>query len=152
MALEPKPGLVVRYDFLWKEEERAGLENSKDRPCAIVIVTAERPDGAKDVLLCAITHSPPSGGETAVKVPPAVARYLGLDHEQSWVKTDQVNRVTWEKDRIPYGISRARKGEWSYGMMPRGLGEQVFDQVREKARGRRLLIVAREEVIPPRKG
>ena len=24
MAIDPKPGLVIRYDFLWKEEERAG--------------------------------------------------------------------------------------------------------------------------------
>ncbi|PSJ56709.1 type II toxin-antitoxin system PemK/MazF family toxin [Kumtagia ephedrae] len=145
MALEPKPGLVVRYDFLWKEEKQAGLDSGKDRPCAIVITSAERPDGTKDVLLCAITHSPPGRSEAGIKVPAAVAKHLGLDYEQSWIKTDQVNRLTWEKGRIPYGISQARKGEWSFGMIPRGLGQQVFDQVREKARNRTLLTVSRDE-------
>ena len=140
---------MVRYDFLWKEQQRAGIEGGKDRPCAIVMTTAERPDGSKDVLLCAITHSPPGKSETAVKIPPAVAKHLGLDHEQSWIKTDQVNRLTWEKGRIPYGISQAHKGEWSFGMIPRGLGEQVFAQVREKARSRTLAAVDRD--IPPPK-
>jgi mRNA-degrading endonuclease toxin of MazEF toxin-antitoxin module len=145
VSIEPKPGLVVRYDFLWKEEQRAGIEDGKDRPCAIVLTSAEKADGSKDVLLCAITHSPPARNETAVKVPPAVAKHLGLDHEQSWIKTDQVNRLTWEKGRIPYGVSQTRKGEWSFGMIPQGLGKQVFDQVREKARSRSLQTVDRSE-------
>lgn len=151
MALEPKPGLVVRYDFLWKEEQRAGIVDGKDRPCAIVMTSAERTDGSKDVLLCAITHSPPAKNETAVKIPPAVAKHLGLDHEQSWIKTDQVNRLTWEKGRIPYGISQAHKGEWSFGMIPRGLGEQTFEQVRAKARSRALKTVSRDETTPAKK-
>ena len=145
MAVEPKPGLVVRYDFLWKEDKQMGVEDGKDRPCAIVLTSAERPDGSKDILLCAITHSPPGKNETAIKVPPAVAKHLGLDHEQSWIKTDQVNRLTWEKDRIPYGISQTRQGEWSFGMLPHSLGEQVFEQVREKARNRTLQTVRRGE-------
>jgi len=145
VSFEPKPGLVVRYDFLWKEEQRAGVESGKDRPCAIVLTSAERADGSKDVLLCGITHSPPGRNETAVKVPPAVARHLGLDDQQSWIKTDQVNRLTWEKGRIPYGISQARKGEWTFGMIPQGLGKQVFEQVRERARSRTLQTVERDE-------
>lgn len=144
MAIEPKPGLVVRYDFLWKEEQRTGIEGGKDRPCAIVLTSAEKADGSKDVLLCAITHSPPAQNETAVKVPPAVANHLGLDHEQSWIKTDQVNRLTWEKGRMPYGISQARKGEWSFGMIPQSLSKQMFEQVQEKNRSRSLKTVDRD--------
>ena len=57
MALVPKPGLVVQYDFLWKEESATAHEHgTKDRPCAIVLTTKEREDGSKDVCLCAITH------------------------------------------------------------------------------------------------
>jgi len=109
---------------------------------------AERPDGPKDVWLCAITHSPPREGETAVKIPPEVAKNLGLDHEQSWIKTDQINRFTWEKNRIPHGISQAKDGEWSFGMIPYGLGEQAFEQVREKVRNRTIKTVKRDEVKP----
>jgi hypothetical protein len=144
VSFEPKPGLVVRYDFLWREEQRAGVESGKDRPCAIILMSAERADGSKDVLLCAITHSPPGRNEGAVEVPSAVSRHLGLDDEQSWIKTDQVNRLTWEKGRIPYGISQARKGEWAFGMIPQGLGKQVFEQVRERARSRTLQTVERD--------
>jgi mRNA-degrading endonuclease toxin of MazEF toxin-antitoxin module len=132
VSIDPKPGLVVRYDFLWQEDQRAGIESGKDRPCAIVVTSAERSDGSKQVLLCAITHSPPGKNETAVKVPPAVAKHLGLDHEQSWVKTDQMNRLTWEKGRIPHGISQARKGEWSFGTLPQSFSNQVFAQIQEK--------------------
>jgi mRNA-degrading endonuclease toxin of MazEF toxin-antitoxin module len=147
VALDPKPNLVVRYDFLWKEEDRAGVESGKDRPCAIILASAEKPDGSKDVLLCAITHSPPGKNETAVKVPSAVAKHLGLDEAQSWIKTDQVNRLTWEKGRMPYGISQAPSGAWSYGMIPQGLGKQAFEQVRAKARSRSLQTVDRREEL-----
>jgi hypothetical protein len=37
VTIEPKAGLVVRYDFLWEEESEAGLHGGKDRPCAIVM-------------------------------------------------------------------------------------------------------------------
>jgi hypothetical protein len=149
VPLEPKAGLVVRYDFLWKEESQAGLDSGKDRPCAIVLTSMTKVDGSRDVLLCAITHAPPRNNETAVRIPPAVARSLALDSEQSWIKTDQVNRLTWEKDRIPYGISRTRTGEWSLGMIPQALGQQVFQQVQDKVRSRTLQAVNRDD--PPRK-
>lgn len=144
MALDPKPGLVIRYDFLWKQDQRAGIESGKDRPCAIVLTSDERPDGSRDVLLCAITHTPPGKGETAVKVPAAVANHLGLDESPSWIKTDQVNKLVWEKGRIPHGISRTAKGEWTFDMVPQGLGRQVFEQVRDKARQRRLQTIDRD--------
>jgi hypothetical protein len=41
-AALPRPvaGLVVRYSFLWREEAAFDLEEcSKDRPCAVILVT-----------------------------------------------------------------------------------------------------------------
>ena len=111
---------------------------------AKLLTTVANTDGARDVLLCAITHTQPAAGETAVEVPAAVARALGLDDGRSWIKTDQVNLLLWEKGRIPYGISQARKGAWAYGMIPAALGRQVFEQVREKARRRSLRTVKRD--------
>ena len=33
----PRPGLVIRYAYLWADEHRRGAEEGlKDRPCAIV--------------------------------------------------------------------------------------------------------------------
>jgi hypothetical protein len=35
----PRPGLVIRYSYLWESEARQGREEGvKDRPCAIVLV------------------------------------------------------------------------------------------------------------------
>lgn len=146
MTLEPKAGLVIRYDYLWRSEKEAGREHGrKDRPCAIVLVAAERQDGARDVVLCAITHAPPEPGESAVTIPLAVARNLGLDDEPCWIKTSEVNLIKWEKGRIPAGIMPARKGVWSFGMIPHSLGIVVFEQVREKARAGILRTIRRDE-------
>ena len=35
----PRPGLVIRYSYLWESEAGAGREEGvKDRPCAIILV------------------------------------------------------------------------------------------------------------------
>ena len=82
MAFEPRPGLVIRYDFLWKEEDLAGLRDGrKDRPCAIILATKPKDDGLRDVILCPITHSPPKEGESAVEIPYKMARHLKLDDD-----------------------------------------------------------------------
>jgi hypothetical protein len=85
-------------------------------------------------MFCAITHSPPIAGSTAVAVPPRVARYLGLDDQPCWIKTDEVNVMVWERDRIPHGVSQARPGEWFFGELPQSLGRQVLEQVFAKAK------------------
>jgi hypothetical protein len=36
-------------------------------------------------------------------------------------------------------------GEWSFGMIPRALGQQAFEQVRDRARARSLQAVNRDE-------
>jgi hypothetical protein len=143
--LAPKAGLVIRYDYLWRDQQRAGLESGKDRPSAIVLASAERPDGSREVLLCAITHSPPGKEDAAVRMPEGVARHLGLDDQPCWIKTDEVNTLVWEKGRIPHGVSQTPKGTWSYGMLPQALGREVFEQVREKARRRALGAVRRDQ-------
>lgn len=58
MSFEPKPSLIIRFDFLWKEEERAGhTDGCKDRPCAIILATKPKEGGIQEVILCSITHS-----------------------------------------------------------------------------------------------
>ena len=37
----PSPGLVIRYSFLWSDDAARGQEEGdKDRPCAVVVTTA----------------------------------------------------------------------------------------------------------------
>jgi hypothetical protein len=55
----PEPGLIINYEFLWREEKERGLDHGrKRRPCAIV-VAAESEGDRISVLVAPITHSPP---------------------------------------------------------------------------------------------
>lgn len=91
---DPKPGLVIRYSYLWLSEAASGREEGlKDRPCAIVVVTAgigER----KRVLALPVTHSPPKDMEFAIELPQETKRRLRLDDQRSWIVLSEWN-VAW---------------------------------------------------------
>lgn len=92
---EPKPGLVIRYSYLWRAEARQGREEGvKDRPCAIVVVVAQQ-DGRKRVLALPVTHSQPTDLKYAIELPPATKRRLGLDEERSWIVLSEWNDFLW---------------------------------------------------------
>ena len=144
MVIEPEVGLVIRYDYLWKNEQEAGLESGlKDRPCAVVLVSKARSDESRMIVVCPITHSPASNPRHSVEIPPKVAQHLGLDDVRSWVRTNTVNTFTWEAGLVPIGVSPATTERWGFGMLPRALGERVFNQIRDNSRAGPIETVAR---------
>ena len=75
----PRPGLVIRYSYLWAREHAEGREEGvKDRPCAVLVAT-RTDQGDLRVIVLPITHAPPGDPEAAVEIPPATKRRLGLD-------------------------------------------------------------------------
>lgn len=147
MSPEPEAGLVIRYDFLWKDEwDKGAVHGQKDRPCAIILVTRPNEDNTRNVLVCPVTHRPPRSGETAVEIPYKVARHLKLDHDRMWIKTHEVNRFQWEAGRIPFGVVPTPNGEWQHGLLPRAISVQAFNQVRENSKKRNLATKSRDEV------
>jgi hypothetical protein len=61
MALpEPKPGLVIRYDYLWTRESAAGKQQSKDRPAGLV-AASDSTVAPRFVVILQITHPAPTG-------------------------------------------------------------------------------------------
>ncbi len=140
---DPKVGLVIRYDFLWRDDAAKGLEHGKDRPCSIVVARRNEADNSHTVLLCPITHSPPSNPVQSVEIPPRVCAHLGLDEKTSWIKTDQINQVIWPDDRLPFGVTPVRDGEWTYGEMPAQLNRKALQQVRFASKGRSLSVTRR---------
>jgi hypothetical protein len=87
-------GLVVRYAYLWSDEHRKGrAEGSKDRPCAVILVTQEV-RGDSIVTLLPITHSAPVHPNLALEIPSATKARLRLDSERSWVVCSEANRFT----------------------------------------------------------
>jgi hypothetical protein len=139
---EPAPGLVIRYDYLWRDEaERGRMEGSKDRPCAIVIArTGEGP--AARVWLAPITHSPPSDPLAAVEIPTKVKAHLGLDAERSWIIIDELNGVAWSDP----GIVPASRSRWDYGFLPPKLAQAVVDKVLEQQQSNKLRPVDRVQL------
>lgn len=143
---EPVPGLVIRYDFLWKNEHAVGREHgAKDRPCALVLVAETYPDGSRTVVLCPISHTPPDDPGSAVEIPPKVARHLNLDDQQCWIRTHEVNTLVWDRGSIPAGVSRAEKDRWAFGELPYKLAKEVFEQVSQRSRDKTLRQVKRDK-------
>jgi hypothetical protein len=92
---DPRPGLVIRYAYLWKREHDARREEgSKDRPCAIVLSILDD-DGEKEVMVLPITHSPPERAEDAIEIPSATKQRLGLDTARSWIMITEASEFVW---------------------------------------------------------
>ena len=135
MALpDPKPGLVVRYDYLWSREAAAGRNQGKDRPARLVAAT----DGVikpRYVVLLPITHSFPDAGTAGIAIPAKLRQALGLDDAPCWVIVSEHNIDEWPNG----GLSPApgKSGAFAYGFIPPGLFAQIKAKFLELARERK---------------
>jgi len=140
---EPRPGLVIRYGFLWSHEASQGaLEASKDRPCAIVVATRKQPSGDIRVVVAPITHSPPDDVSASLEMSADICRALDLDDERHWLRFDELNSFIW-----PGYDLRPRPGRplrYDYGMLPQALFERLRKGVLERQRERRSRIMPRD--------
>ncbi len=131
----PRPGLVIRYSFLWSHEARAGAsEGRRDRPSAIVVAAPPNAQGEIRIAVVPVTHSRPTDPTTAIALPASVQRDLGLDTGAAWICLDEVNVFAWpgfDVRTIP-GTDRV-----AYGALPQPLFEQVRQGVLRLNRERR---------------
>ncbi len=138
----PKPGLVIRFGFLWSHEQDGGAEEaSKDRPCAIVVATRRDASGDVRTIVAPITHRPPVDPLDSIEIPPATCRLLGLDAGRHWLRLDELNRFTWpgyDLRQIP-----GKDGVYAYGMLPPGLFEQLRQGLLARQAARRLRVQER---------
>jgi hypothetical protein len=138
--LDPKPGLVVRYDYLWTHEAAAGRDQGKDRPTCIVAATDSlvRP---RHVVLLPITHTPPTGNTVGIAIPARVKQTLGLDDAPGWVIVSEHNVDEWPNA----GLSPVpgKPGVFAYGFIPPGLFRQLKARFLELARQKKTAAVRR---------
>ena len=125
MLPEPKPGLVIRYDYLWTHEAATGREQGKDRPACLVAAT-DAIANPRFVVILAITHTPPVGDTIGVEIPQRARQAIGLDDAPSWVIVSEHNVDVWPNGGLSPGPGRA--GVFSYGFLPPGL----FARIKEK--------------------
>lgn len=122
---KPEPGLVIHYEYLWRDEHQAGEERGlKRRPCAI-IVAVDTSEGEK-VLVAPITHTEPRAPSEGIEIPLRVKRHLGLDDEPSWVIVTDLNEFIWPGIDI-YPLP-GKPSEFEYGFLP----SKLFDQIRDR--------------------
>lgn len=134
---EPRPGLTIRYAYLWRDESLAGRdEGVKDRPC-VVILSVEDREGSLVVTVAPITHAPPRLSSEAVELPGAVKSRLGLDGAASWVVVTEVNQFVWPGP----DLRPARRGVWAYGYIPGVLLRSIRERM---AATRRLSLTRRD--------
>ena len=131
---EPRPGLVVRYDYLWARQARSGDDQGKDRPACLVAAT-DSATSPRFVVLLPITHTPPDKDTVGVEIPARVREALGLDDAPSWVIVSEHNIDEWPNG----GVSPlpGRPGVFAYGFIPPGLFAGVkagFLELYEKGR------------------
>jgi hypothetical protein len=128
---EPKPGLVIRYDYLWADEAAAGRDVGKDRP-ACLIAASDSTAAPRFVVILPITHTPPRDETAAVEIPPKVKRAIGLDDVPSWVIVSEHNVDEWPNGGL--APIPGRPGVFSYGFIPPGLFAQIKTKFLESAR------------------
>lgn len=123
---KPEPGLVIRYSYLWQREHLAGREDGvKDRPCAIVL--AVKDGGDARVLVVPITHNRPGAGISAMELPAAVKKQLGLDGERSWIVYSESNFFRWPgPDLRP--VNNQPGAPMTYGFLP----PRIFTELRRR--------------------
>lgn len=142
--LAPKPGLVIRYRFLWRSEHAEGAtEGAKDRPCAIVVAARRGPGGDIQTIVAPITHRPPDDPDASIEIPAATCRRLGLDGGRHWLRLDELNRFAWpgfDLRSIP-----GRPGRYDYGMLPPGLFQRLRDGILARQKARVARVVPRDE-------
>ena len=137
---DPKPGLVIRYDYLWTHEASAGRMQGKDRPACLVAASDDvaRP---RFVVLLPITHSPPSADTVGIELPAKVKIALGLDDAPSWVIVSEYNVDEWPNAGLSAVPGKA--GAFAYGFLPPGLFAHVKAAFLELARKSRAGAVRR---------
>lgn len=92
----PKPGDIIRYAYLWADEHRGGQEEArKDRPSLVLAVAVRSADGQVEILVLAVTHSPPARAKDAIALPVSIKRRLKLDDEPAWIVTTEANAFIW---------------------------------------------------------
>jgi hypothetical protein len=123
----PQPGLVIRYSYLWADEQDVGRdEGAKDRPCAVLLAT-RTDEGDLRVIVLPITHAPPRNAGDAVELPLATKRRLGLDDERSWIVLTEGNVFLW-----PGPDLRAVPGRGPESVALGFLPARLFDTVRRR--------------------
>jgi hypothetical protein len=140
----PRPGLVIRYSYLWESEARQGREEGvKDRPCAIILVILR--EGEHPIVrVLPVTHSPPANSADALEIPLQTKQRLGLDSERSWVVLSEANDFIWPGPDLRPAVN-GDPSSVVYGMLPPGFMKVLRERLLQRWRDKRMAVTRRTE-------
>jgi hypothetical protein len=141
---DAKPGLVFRYEYVWKRQALAGNEaGEKERP-ACVVLSVVGTAGDRRVLVVPITTQPPGIHVPALEIPPPIKRHLGLDTDRSsWIILSEANIDAWPSpDMRPIP---GKPGQFEYGLLPLRMVTVLREAVLSALAEKRLAYVNREK-------
>jgi hypothetical protein len=115
---DPKIGWVLRYDYLWSEEDHAEV-SSKERP-AVVVLAFKRTEGRVLVRVVPITHRNPGDPTQAIEISAITKKRLGLDAIRSWIVLDHANQFACPGPDIRR-VPGKNPATIYYGPLPPGL-------------------------------
>jgi hypothetical protein len=142
-GMPPRPGSVIRYAYLWADEDAAGrYEGRKDRPALVLALSAKTADGGSQLLVLAVMHTAPAEPANAVRFPAEEKRRLGLDDIPAWIITTEGNAFIWPGPDIRPIPDRAA-GTMTYGEVSRSLLQQVARSYLANRERQRSRLVAR---------
>lgn len=119
---DPRPGLVIRYDYLWSREAAADRGQGKERPAYLVAAT-DPATSPRFVVILPITHTRPDKDTVGIEIPAKVREALGLDDAPSWVIVSEHNVDEWPNGGLT--PLPGRPAVFSYGFIPPRLFAQV---------------------------
>ena len=129
----PRPGLVIRYSYLWESEARQGREEgAKDRPCAIILVLLR--EGEHPIVrVLPVTHTPPADPADALEIPLPTKQRLSLDSERSWVVLSEANDFIWPGPDLRPAVD-GDPSTIAYGMLPPGFMKVLRQRLAQRWR------------------
>jgi hypothetical protein len=138
----PRPGLVIRYAYLWDSEAREGREEGvKDRPCAVVLVVL-RAGEHPIVRVLPVTHTAPTDPANALEIPTLTKERLGLDSERSWIVLTEANDFIWPGPDLR-AVPGRDPSTVAYGFLPPGFMKVLLERLNRLWRQRRARAVVR---------
>ncbi len=138
----PKPAQIIRYEYLWETDAKAGREEGgKTRPVVVVLATQQDGDHLR-VIVAPVTHAEPDDPRDGIEIPAATCKRVGLDDRRQWMIAAEVNAFTW-----PGPDLRPLPGQGAasvvLGYLPPNTFIRLRDRIAELGRGRRLRTVER---------
>lgn len=116
MADVPANGSIIRFPYLWAwQRDRGETEGRKSRPVCMVLAI---PKGNQtNLILLAISGSPPRSDQTALEIPQLECRRAGIrDWKEAWITVSEFNHDIAEQS-FYYDPNSEVLGSFSKGFL-----------------------------------